>query len=216
MRPKFWRYGLRKIPSELKAIIFDLGNVLIHFDARRSAERFAREAQVPVEKVWRHFFTSRVEKAYTRGEITTREFFQHAKLAFHSSINFADFSKLWNDIFWENRGIRPILKKLSRRYSLYLISNTNALHFNHVRRRFPQIFRHFRRAFPSHFMGHRKPDPKIFWKVLRAIRLQPEEAVFIDDTANFVEAAKKVGMKGIRFRSNAQLKRELRKLRVKL
>lgn len=198
----------------MKAIIFDLGNVLIHFDARRAAERFARQAGVPVEKVWRHFFTSRVEKAYTRGEITTREFFKHAKLAFNSNINFTDFSKLWNDIFWENQKIRPILKKLSRHYPLYLISNTNALHFNHVRCRFPQIFRHFKRAFPSHLVGHRKPDPKIFWKVLREIRLRPEETLFIDDMPNFVEAARKVGMKGIRFRSNAQLKRELRRLGV--
>ena len=200
----------------MKAIIFDLGNVLIHFDARRAAERFAREAEVSFEKVWRHFFTSRIEKAYTRGEITTREFFQHAKEAFNSTIDFATFSELWNDIFWENREIRPILKKLSRRYPLYLISNTNALHFNHVRRRFPQIFRHFKRTFPSHVVGHRKPDPKIFWKVLRTIRLKPEETVFIDDMPNFVESARKVGMRGIRFQSNTQLKKELRKLKVEV
>lgn len=200
----------------MKAIIFDLGNVLIHFDARRAARRFARHAEVPVKKVWQHFFTSRIEKAYTRGEITTREFFRHAKRAFNSTIDFATFSKLWNEIFWENRGIRTILEKLSRRYPLYLISNTNALHFNHVRREFPEIFRHFRKTFPSHWVGHRKPDPRIFWKVLRRIRLRPEEVLFIDDMPNFVEAAKKVGMRGIRFRSNAQLKRELRKLGIEV
>ena len=199
-----------------RAIIFDLGNVLIHFDARRAARRFAVEARVREEEVWKHFFTSPVEKAYTRGEITTREFYRHAKSAFDSTIDFATFSELWNDIFWENRGIRLILKKLSRRYPLYLISNTNALHFNHVRRRFPQIFRRFKRMFPSHLMGHRKPDPKIFWKVLRTIRLRPGETIFIDDMPNFVEAAKKIGMKGIRFRSNEQLKRELQKLNIQM
>lgn len=195
----------------MKAIIFDLGNVLIHFDAHRAAKRFAREARVPVEKVWRHFFTSRIEKAYTRGEVTTREFFRHAKQAFNSTMNFNTFSELWNDIFWENRGIRPLLKKLSVRYDLYLISNTNALHFNHVKRRFPQTFRLFKRAFPSHLVGHRKPDPRIFWKVLRAVRLRPDQTVFIDDMPKFVEAAEKIGMKGIRFHSNSQLVRELRR-----
>lgn len=200
----------------IKAVIFDLGNVLIHFDAHRAANRFARKAKVPVEKVWRHFFTSRVEKAYTRGEISTREFFRHAREAFHSTIDFATFSRLWNDIFWENRGIRPILGKLSRRYPLYLISNTNALHFNHVTRRFPQIFRHFRRTFPSHIVGRRKPDPRIFWKVLKRIRMRPEEVAFIDDMPNFIKAAEKIGLKGIRFRSNRELKQELRRLGVKL
>lgn len=198
----------------IKAVIFDLGNVLIHFDAVRSARRFARKAEVPFKEVWAHFFTSKVEKAYTRGEISTRVFFNHARKAFNSKLDFKTFSRLWNDIFRENRGMHAVLKKLSRRYPLYLISNTNALHFDHVRQTYPHIFRHFRRAFPSHRMGCRKPDPRIYWKTLRAIRLRPEETVFIDDMPPFVESAKKVGMNGIRFRSNKQLIRDLRRLGV--
>ena len=200
----------------IKAIIFDLGNVLIHFDAVRAARSFAQEAHVPVEKVWRHFFTSKVEKAYTRGEITTREFFRHAQRAFHTQVSFRKFEKLWNDIFWENEGVRPILKSLSRRYPLYVISNTNALHFNYVRRRFPGIFRCFKRTFPSHRMGHRKPDPKIFWKVLKTTKLRPEEVVFIDDMPAFVESARRLGMNAVQFRSNARLKKELRGFKVRI
>lgn len=199
----------------IRAVIFDLGNVLIHFDAERAARRFALRAKVPMKRVWRHFFTSRVEKAYTRGEITTREFYLHAKHAFNSRLDFSAFSKLWNDIFWENKGMRSILKRLKQQYPLYLISNTNALHFNHVRKEFPEIFRHFKKTFPSHLVGRRKPDPRIYWKVLKTIRLRPGEAVFIDDMPRFVEAAKRIGMKGIRFRSNPQLKRELRRLGIK-
>lgn len=200
----------------MKAVIFDLGNVLIHFDAVRAARRFSKQAQVPFEKVWRHFFTSRFEKAYTRGEISTRQFFNHAKRAFHSEIDFETFAQLWNDIFWENRGIRPILRKLARHYPLYLISNTNELHFDYLRREFREIFKHFKRTFPSHRMGRRKPDPRIYWKVLKSIRLRPEETVFIDDMPRFVEVAKRVGMRGIRFRSNAGLVKDLRRLGIEL
>lgn len=200
----------------MKAIIFDLGNVLVHYDAAKAARRFHRQSGIPLGKIWRHFFTSRVEKAYTRGEISTREFFLHSKRVFNSQIDFATFSKFWNDIFWENKAIRPILRKLSARYPLYLISNTNELHFNYVQKHFPEIFRHFRRTFPSHRMGRRKPDPRIYWKVLKSVRLRPEETVFIDDAPRFVRAARQVGMKGIRFRSNPQLKRELRRLGIKL
>ena len=200
----------------IKAVIFDLGNVLIHFDAAKAARQFSKEAEIPYELVWRHFFTSRVEKAYTRGEITTRQFFLHAKKALNSKVSFKTFARLWNDIFWENAGIRKILKQLARRYPLYLISNTNQLHFNHVKKEFPKIFRHFKRTFPSHELGRRKPDRRIYWKVLRTIKLRPEEAVFIDDMPRFVEAARKVGMKGICFRSNVQLKRDLKKLGVEV
>ena len=198
----------------IKAIIFDLGNVLIHFDAVRAARRFSRRAKVPFEKVWRHFFTSRIEKAYTRGEISTREFFNHARGAFNSRIDFKTFTRLWNDIFWENRGIRPILRKLSKRYPLYLISNTNELHFDYLKREFRGIFGYFKRTFPSHEMGRRKPDRRIYWKVLRSLRLKPGETVFIDDMPRFVKAARQVGMKGVRYRSNRQLVRELRRLGV--
>jgi len=199
----------------MKAVIFDLGNVLIHYDAVRAARRFARHANVHFDKVWKHFFTSRIEKAYTRGEITTRKFFHHAQDAFKVKVDFATFSHLWNDIFWENKAMRPVLKKLSRKYPLYLISNTNALHFNHVKQRFPQVFTHFKKTFPSHEVGSRKPDRRIYWKVLRTIKLRPKETVFIDDMPRFIAAARKVGMKGIRFRSVPQLRKELRRLGVK-
>lgn len=198
----------------IKAIIFDLGNVLINFNALRAAKRFARETEAPLEKIWQHFFTSRVEKAYTRGEITTREFYRHAKQTFDSTIDFKTFRQLWNDIFWENKGIQPVLKKLSKNYPLYVISNTNALHFDYVTEKYPKIFHYFKKRFPSHEVGRRKPDPRIYWKVLRAIRLKPDETVFIDDMPHFVEAAKKIGMKGIRFRSIFRLKRDLRRLGI--
>jgi len=200
----------------IKAVIFDLGNVLIHFDAIKAGKRFAKEANIPFEKVWKHFFTSKVEKAYTRGEITTRQFFTHSQKAFESEIDFETFADLWNDIFWENKKMRPVLKKLSQRYPLYLISNTNELHFNHVQRRFPLVFKHFKKTFPSHKMGKRKPDRRIFWNVLKTIKLKPEETVFVDDMPHFIDAAKKVGMKGICFRSDVQLKKDLRKLKVQI
>lgn len=199
-----------------QAIIFDLGNVLIHFNAVRAARRFSRETGVPFEKVWKHFFISRIEKAYTRGEITTQAFFNHACKAFHCRMDFKTFARLWNDIFWENRGIRPILKGLAKHYPLYLISNTNELHFDHLQKTFPEILGRFRQMFPSHRVGRRKPDPRIYWKVLRTIKRRPEETLFVDDMPKFVNAARRIGMKGIRFRSNAGLRKELRRLGIKL
>ena len=56
----------------MKAVIFDLGNVLIFFDPFRAARRFAREANVPLVKVFAHFFISKAERDYTRGRMTSR------------------------------------------------------------------------------------------------------------------------------------------------
>lgn len=198
---------------KIKAVIFDLGNVLLNFNAKKSARRFARACKVPMTKVWDHFFTSQTEKAYTRGEISCKEFYQHASDCLNVQVDFEKFKYYWNDIFWENEGMDSLLAKLKKKYPLYLISNTNKMHFDHIQETF-KILRHFKKTFPSHEVGHRKPEPQIYKKVLKQTRLKPEETVFVDDIIKFVDGAKAVGMHAIQFRNPRQLVRELKKLGV--
>ncbi len=200
---------------QIKAVIFDLGNVLLNFNAKKSAKRFAKACKVPVAAVWDHFFTSSTEKAYTRGEITCQEFYQHSCEAFKSPVDFKTFKHYWNDIFWENEGMDALLAKLKKKYPLYLISNTNKMHFDHIQSEF-KILRHFKKTFPSHEVGHRKPEPQIYKKVLRSIKLKPQETVFVDDVEKFVEGARVVGMNAIQFKTPSQLVREFRKFNIKI
>ena len=200
---------------EIKAIIFDLGNVLLNFDARKSAKCFARACKVPFNKVWEHFFISPTEKAYTRGEISSREFYRHAVQSLKVPVNYKDFCRYWNDIFWENEGMDDVLKKLKKNYPLYLISNTNKLHFDHIKANY-KILRHFKKTFPSHLVGHRKPEPQIYQKVLKSIRLKPAQTVFVDDIEKFVVGAKAVGMHAVQFKSPKQLQRDLGKMGIKV
>ncbi len=206
---------MKKKEPAIKAVLFDLGNVLLNYDAVKSANCFAKACKVPRVKVWIHFFTSPTEKAYTRGHISSYEFYRHAKQVLKFPVNYKTFCQYWNDIFWENEGMDGLLAKLKRHYPLYLISNTNALHFNYIKKKFT-VLRHFKKTFPSHEVGHRKPEPEIYEKVLTKIRLQPEETVFIDDVPKFVEGARNVGMHAIRFRNKKQLIRDLTKLGVKV
>lgn len=210
--PRF-EFVNRAAGTPIRALIFDLGNVLLNYDAHKAARRFARACNVSLLKVWLHFFTSPTEKAYTRGEISTYEFYRHAKRALDFPVPYRTFRHYWNDIFTENAGMDSLLARLARRYPLYLISNTNRMHFEHVKRKF-KILRHFKRTFPSHELGHRKPDREIYEKVLKRIRLAPEETVFIDDHPKFVRGARRVGMHALRFRSRAGLLRDLRRLGV--
>ena len=199
----------------VKAVLFDLGNVLLNYDAVKAANRFAKVCRVPRLKVWLHFFTSPTEKAFTRGHISSYEFYRHAKQVLKFPVNYKTFCHYWNDIFSENAGMDGLLAKLKRHYPLYLISNTNAMHFNYIKRKFA-VLRHFKRAFPSHEVEHRKPEPEIYEKVLAKIRLKPEETVFIDDVPKFVKGARSVGMHAIRFRNKKQLIRDLGKLGVRV
>ena len=200
--------------TEMKAILFDMGNVLIFFDAKRSSKAFSEAVGVPEDKIWQSFFVSDLERAYTRGEISSEDFYRRVSEHFPEKIDFAAFARLWNDIFTENEEMEDLLKRLKRHYPLYLISNTNDLHFEYVRGKFSML-RHFTRYFPSHQIGHRKPDQAMFEHVLSEIKLRPEEAVFIDDIPEFVASAQNLGIQGIQFKSRLQLEDELRKLGVR-
>ena len=198
----------------IKALLFDMGNVLIFFDARRSSKAFSEAVGVPEDKIWQAFFVSDLERSYTRGEISSEEFFQRVSEHFPGKIDFATFARLWNDIFTENQEMVELLKKLKKHYPLYLISNTNDLHFEYVKSKFG-ILHHFTQCFPSHLVGHRKPDQGMFEHVLREVRLRPEETVFIDDVLEFVEAAKRLGIFGIQFTSQPTLETELKRIGIK-
>ena len=200
----------------IRAILFDLGNVLLNYDAQKAALRFSKVCRVPLLKVWLHFFTSPTEKAYTRGKISTYEFYRHAKKALKFPVDYLTFRHYWNDIFTENRGMESLLKRLGKRYPLYLISNTNKMHFEYIKKKFPKMIRPFKKTFPSHEVGERKPDREIFQKVLKKIKLRPEETVFVDDVPKFVEGARRVGMHAVRFRTQDRLIRDLRKLGVRI
>ncbi len=201
--------------TAVQAVIFDLGNVLIKFDARVSSRAFAEMINIPEEEIWKAFFISDMEKAYTRGEITTREFIDRVNAYFKTEIPDERFAKIWNEIFTENTEMEGLLEKLKKRYPLYIISNTNEMHWEYVKREFP-ILRHFTRGFPSHEMGCRKPDPRMFQAVLQELRLKPEETVFVDDILEFVDAARKAGMSAVQFTCRADLEKELPKLGVQL
>lgn len=199
----------------IKAILFDMGNVLVFFDAKRSSEAFSEAVGVPEDKIWQSFFVSDLERAYTRGEISSEDFYRRVSEHFPEKIDFAAFARLWNDIFTENEEMEDLLKQLKKHYPLYLISNTNDLHFEYVKNNFG-IVQHFTRCFPSHVVGHRKPDRAMFEHVLDEVKLKPQETVFVDDVADFVDAAKSLGIHGIQFTSRLALEKELKRLGVKL
>jgi glucose-1-phosphatase len=199
---------------KIKAVIFDLGNVLVNYDVEKAARRFSAAAGLSTREIWKRFFLSRFEQAYTRGELSTREFYRIACKTLGVSIPRAAFRHYWNDIFWENPGMERLLVRIKRHYPLYLISNTNALHFTHLKKHF-KLLRHFDRKFPSHEVGARKPCLNIYRRVLKKIKLRPEETVFIDDMKSFVEGARKAGMHAVHFKGRPALVKTLRKLGIR-
>lgn len=199
--------------SKIKAILFDLGNVLVNFDADRAIAKFSSDCAIDATVAKKYFFSSEDEQSYARGHVETEEFFAKAQKALNIEIDFERFKKYWCEIFWENEGMDALVAALKKNYKLYLISNTNYLHFEYIKKNF-SVLDHFDGLFPSHEVGELKPSKEIFKKVLDEVDLAAEETIFIDDIQAFSEAASELGIYGLHFRGKEQLLDDFKKIGI--
>lgn len=197
----------------IKAVFFDIGNVLLRFSQKRILRKFAWAVGRHPVKVARHIWKGRIVDRIERGEVTGEEI--HAlfvsELGYEGDFN--KFKTLWCDHFTLDRGSFAILKSVSAKVPTYLLSNTNALHIEHIRARyaFPALVRG---AILSHELKLRKPQREIYEAALKMSGTLPEETVFIDDLEENCEGARKAGLHAIRYRGAADLKKRLAALGV--
>lgn len=194
----------------LEAIAFDLGNVLVAVDHLRFCRGFAALANLTPEEVYAGIFDSDLEPGYDTGRLSSQEFYQRLLARFSLALPYPKFTELWNDIFAPLEDMEQTVARLAERYPLYLLSNTNPLHFQHIKKHYP-LLRHFRRYLLSYEVGSRKPEPGIFQALIRATGRPPARCLFLDDKLPFVEAARTHGLVAWHFTSPRKFKEQLRR-----
>jgi HAD superfamily hydrolase (TIGR01509 family) len=202
-------------PAKFRAIIFDIGRVLIRVDISRIKDGLTVGLPLTPEEVW-----SAIEKDprwldWQEGRISPRDWHLHLAKRLGVSLTFEQFSEVWNRALDPNPiHSESFLENLSRNYRLALLSNTDPIHMSHDEARFP-FFRFFPTRIYSYRVGASKPDPLIYREALKACKVRAEEAVYIDDIAAYAEAAQRLGMTGIVFQSPEQLQSDLRNLGIR-
>lgn len=195
----------------IEAVIFDLGNVLIDFDHRIAAKKIAEFTGKTGEEIYNLFFDSQLTRSFEEGKISPRQFFSGVKEILGVSIDYDEFSAVWNGIFFfsqKNLGVYNIARSLKKRYRIALLSNINALHLEYVRKTFP-VFDAFDYFIASCEVGSCKPDPDIYQKALEVLKAEPQNVFYTDDRIELVESANRLGIKGFVFRGVEQLKSDL-------
>ncbi len=200
--------------NRIRAIIFDIGRVLIRVDISRATSGLASGLSLTPEEVW-----SAIEKDprwpdWQEGRISPRDWHLHVTKRLGASLTFEQFTEVWNRSLDPNPiQSESFLEKLSKKYRLALLSNTDSIHMTEEEARFP-FFRFFPIRIYSFRVGASKPDPVIYREALKACKVRAEEAVYIDDITAYAEAAQRLGMTGIVFRSPQQLQSDLRALGI--
>lgn len=180
----------------IRALISDLGNVLLHFDhhiiAQRLTEHFPH-APWDEEKEQRFW---KLVKDFERGAAETDVFLREAGVLLGASggLDQEDFHLLWGDIFWLNEEYLSLVRDVSPSLRLVMLSNTNPMHIAFARKRFPEVFGLFDEEVFSYEIGTAKPDPGIFHEALRRAGVPAEQALYFDDIAAYVDAASALGL----------------------
>jgi HAD superfamily hydrolase (TIGR01509 family) len=203
--------------NKFRAVIFDIGRVIVRLDVARAVAGFTAGVTLSPADIWSAITHNPRWPDWQEGRITPRDWHLHLSKHLGGSLSFEQFTDAWN------RAIDPVpilgnsvFEKLSKRYRLALLSNTDPIHVAHLESAY-EFVRHFPKParIYSCVVGASKPDPLIFREALRATRARAEEAVYIDDIRSYVEAAQRLGMAGITFSSPKQLESDLRALGIK-
>ena len=190
----------------MKALLLDLGRVIIQLDTQLCFASWARDAKVPVEQiVSRHRIDSQYED-YECGLISGSAFFAGLREQLGIDLTDEQFEWGWNAMFLDPvPGMPELIQSISAKIPVYVFSNTNLEHYRYWYQRYQDILAPASAIYCSHEIGLRKPSPQAFEAVARRIGERPEHILFFDDLSENVEGAKLAGMQAEVFTSALSL-----------
>ena len=193
-----------------KAIFFDLGRVLIHFDFRRGYRALEGLCPYAAEEIPRRLSGTGLVERFESGLVEPRDFVDQMCQTLDMKVEYDQFRTIWSSIFTDILVPESMLEGLKRRYRLVLLSNTNALHFEMIRETYAHLLRHFDHLVLSYEVRAMKPQPEIFQAALKVAECPAQECFYTDDIAAYIEAARQMGIDAVQFESRMQLEGELR------
>jgi len=198
--------------APLRAVIFDIGRVLVKLDVARAIAGLSQGISLGPEELWSAIQTDPRWNDWQEGRIAPHDWHLHITKRLGSPLKFNEFRDAWN------RSLDPqpiqsedLFAALARTKKLALLSNTDPIHVAHLEAtyEFFQFFPAPARIYSCSVKAS-KPSPVIFHAALKALKSKAPEAVFIDDILEYVEAAQSLGLQGIHYQNPVQLRADLR------
>ncbi len=202
----------------IKAIIFDLGGVVIDFDFSNFINKIITQSPLnkPQTPIMLEFF--RQSDIYHQGKMSNAQFYHLAcDLLQVCTLDQADFFKAFNSIISGfNPNVTELIKDLHNigLYKLIALSNINSSHWEYLVAKNWGFIEYFDELVLSHEIQLIKPQPKIFEYVIQKAGCKPKEIAFIDDGLNNIRSAESFGIRGIKYTKFEDLIEELHKLEI--
>jgi FMN phosphatase YigB (HAD superfamily) len=193
----------------IKAVIFDLGRVIVPFDFRRGYDALEPLCGISASEIPKRIAATGLVPRFERGEIEPRDFVREFSRELGVELPYSQFCTIWCSIF----SLEPLIPEemlaaIRQNYRLILLSNTNAIHFKMIREAFP-LLRQFHALVLSYEVGAMKPSPLIYERAIEEAGCRAEECFFTDDIPEYVEGARRAGIDAVQFQSAEQIREEL-------
>lgn len=180
----------------IKNIIFDFGDIFINLDKKATAKALSTFGDEKNISQLNSIFGN-----YEQGKVSTTSFLAELKTIFPNATQ-NELVSAWNAILLDFPAYRlTYLEQLAaeNKYRLFLLSNTNALHIEQVKRIVGQeFFENFRNCFEKFYLSHEiqksKPNKEIYEFVLQDNDLLAQETLFVDDTKENTDSAAELGL----------------------
>ena len=201
------RIDMGKTPT---AVIFDMDDVLCryHFDRRlaRLSEMTGVAAEIITEVIWKQGFDEEADA----GRYTADEYHRLFCERIGATLSKEQWLEARAISIEPDHEVLDMARRVKRNAILSLLTNNGPLLKESIHRVFPEVAEIFgERAHFSFEFGVCKPDPRVFLRLVERLRMEPGEALFIDDTASYIEGATKAGLLTHHFRSASRLRTQL-------
>ena len=181
----------------IKNIIFDFGDIFINLDKQATYKELAKLGVTSISEDMINTYHQ-----YEMGLISTDDFVGFYKQKF-PQLSSENLINAWNAILLDFPLQRlSFLKELagSKKYRLFLLSNTNDLHISWIKNDWgTELYNEFKNCFEQFYLSHeinfRKPNANIYEFVLSENSLKASETIFVDDLKENTDAATELGIK---------------------
>lgn len=192
--------------SRISAILFDLGNVIVEVDFRRTFRHWADSAGVDESVFYERWSEDEAYRAHETGELQFAEYVAALTETLGVSMSQDAWQAGWNEVFvGPYPGVQDKLAELTGCLPLFAFTNTNPTHEAAWRARYAHALGHFEEIYVSSTIGLRKPDREAFEWVAEAMQLPPEQILFLDDNPDNVSGAERSGLTTVQTRGEDEV-----------
>jgi epoxide hydrolase-like predicted phosphatase len=193
----------------IKYIIFDWGGVFTHGhlikDFAKNLSNRCGKSKGEIEKVFRE-----AEYPYETGKIVPESFWENFRKRLDIKISKEEIQRIFLNSYILNYPMLELAEKLKKKYKLVLLTNNYEDMFDFIKSKY-KLEKYFDYLFSSSGIKDKKPNKGIYQFIIEQLKINPREAIFIDDKEKNIEGASEAGFNAIKFESIEKLIKALKK-----